>query len=76
MKRDVQKISEPVSEVSVVQTTNEEVSIPPTETKSEGPKACNDPRFSKFFKMIQFGVPRQAVKLKMQTEGLDPNVLE
>ncbi|XP_059474879.1 WASH complex subunit 3 [Neocloeon triangulifer] len=35
-----------------------------------------DPQYTKFFKMVQFGVPPQAVKLKMISEGLDPNILE
>lgn len=41
-----------------------------------GPKACEDNRFIRFFKMVQFGVPAVAVKLKMKAEGLDPSVLE
>lgn len=43
---------------------------------NEGPKACEDPRFIRFFKMVQFGVPAAAVKQKMETEGFDPGVLE
>jgi Subunit CCDC53 of WASH complex len=35
-----------------------------------------DPSYTKFFKMVQFGVPPQAVKLKMQSEGLNPDFLE
>ncbi|KAL1139885.1 hypothetical protein AAG570_006862 [Ranatra chinensis] len=31
---------------------------------------------SKYTKMVQFGVPLQAVKLKMQQEGFDPNLLD
>lgn len=42
----------------------------------EGPKACEDARFVRFFKMVQFGVPPAAVKLKMEMEGVDPCVLE
>ncbi|KAK3909182.1 WASH complex subunit 3 [Frankliniella fusca] len=38
-------------------------------------RAKDDPTFKKFFKMLQVGVPEAAVKLKMQAEGLDPNVL-
>ncbi|CAG9857213.1 unnamed protein product [Phyllotreta striolata] len=38
-------------------------------------QAKNDPRLVKFFKMLQFGVPEDAVKLKMRTEGLDPSLL-
>lgn len=43
---------------------------------SSGVKACDDTRYRKYFKMLQFGVPAQAVKLKIANEGLDPNVLE
>ncbi|EFN89048.1 Coiled-coil domain-containing protein 53, partial [Harpegnathos saltator] len=35
-----------------------------------------DPRYEKYFKMIHFGVPKQAVKLKMEQEGLDASILE
>lgn len=41
-----------------------------------GVKACDDARYRKYFKMLQFGVPPPAVKIKMQNEGFDPNVLE
>lgn len=41
-----------------------------------GVKACDDTRYRKYFKMLQFGVPAPAVKLKMANEGFDPNVLE
>lgn len=43
---------------------------------SDGVKACDDTRYRKYFKMLQFGVPAPAVKLKMANEGFDPNVLE
>ena len=36
----------------------------------------NDPRFAPFFKMLNVGVPDGAVRMKMQTAGLDPNFLE
>lgn len=42
----------------------------------DGVRACEDARYRKFFKMVQFGVPPPAVKLKMNVEGLDPNILE
>lgn len=41
-----------------------------------GVKACDDTRYRKYFKMLQFGVPAPAVKLKMANEGFDSNVLE
>lgn len=41
-----------------------------------GPKASEDARFVKYFKMVQFGVPAAAVKRKMEIEGLDSSILE
>lgn len=46
------------------------------DSKVEESKLKVDVMYQKFFKMVQVGVPIQAVKLKMQNEGLDPNVLE
>lgn len=36
----------------------------------------NDPRFEPFFKMLKLGVPDGAVRIKMQTAGLDPNFID
>lgn len=33
------------------------------------------PELVRFYKMVQFGVPVPAVKVKMQLEGFDPNLL-
>lgn len=44
--------------------------------KPSGVKACDDVRYRKYFKMLLFGVPKPAVKLKMANEGCDPNILE
>lgn len=52
------------------------VSQEPNQEKPNGVKACDDSRYRKYFKMVQFGVPPPAVKLKMQAEGFDPNILE
>lgn len=41
-----------------------------------GPKASEDVRYKKYFKMLQFGVPAPAVKLKMDADGLDSRLLE
>uniref|UniRef100_A0A1B0BWB7 WASH complex subunit 3 n=1 Tax=Glossina palpalis gambiensis TaxID=67801 RepID=A0A1B0BWB7_9MUSC len=46
------------------------------EEKEQGVKACDHELFKKYFKMVQVGVPTQAVKIKMQAEGLDPNILD
>lgn len=54
---------------------NEEQAVP-IETTVDGVKTCDDIRYKKYFKMIQFGVPATAVKLKMDAEGIDPTLLE
>ncbi|KAL4233070.1 WASH complex subunit [Mactra antiquata] len=52
----------------------------PPEEVVEEQKAANpvskDPRYMRFFKMVQVGVPETAVKLKMSAEGLNPNLLD
>lgn len=35
----------------------------------------DDPKISRFLRMLRVGVPEQAVKLQMSIEGLDPNLL-
>ncbi|CAG9785872.1 unnamed protein product [Diatraea saccharalis] len=53
------------------------------ETNNEEIKEINEttqitlqPEYDRFVKMVQVGVPLQAVKLKVAIEGLDPDVLE
>ncbi|KAK0052860.1 WASH complex subunit CCDC53 [Biomphalaria pfeifferi] len=48
---------------------------PPEETKPTN-TVSQDPRYMKFFKMLQFGVPPPAVKGKMAMEGLNPDLLD
>ncbi|GAV07618.1 hypothetical protein RvY_17434 [Ramazzottius varieornatus] len=36
----------------------------------------HDPVYSKYFRMLNVGVPLQAVKLKMKSEGLNPDLLD
>lgn len=43
---------------------------------SKGVKACEDTDYRKYFKMVQFGVPAPAVKMKMANDGKDPDILE
>lgn len=50
--------------------------IEPKDEEKDEHAACKDPRYEKYFKMIHFGVPKQAVRLKMKQEGLDTSVLE
>lgn len=57
---------------------NQEVPVNTVEPSIEldGVRVCDDIRYDKYFKMKQFGVPAEAVKLKMAAEGLDPSMLE
>lgn len=48
---------------------------PPAEAPSATP-ISKDPRYMRFFKMVQVGVPPPAVKGKMAAEGLDPSLLD
>ncbi|KAJ8913953.1 hypothetical protein NQ315_015191 [Exocentrus adspersus] len=70
-KLDLPDIEPPSGEN--VATENQEAA---SNTKEVGVKACEDHRFKNFFKMLQFGVPEPAVKLKMRNEGLDPSILD
>lgn len=68
-----------VLSVTIEDTTVEAETVADNETENVDSNivmAKDDPRFVKFFKMLQFGVPEPAVKLKMQNEGLDPNILK
>ncbi|VDD90732.1 unnamed protein product [Enterobius vermicularis] len=38
-------------------------------------KAQDDPRYAKYFKMLRLGVLEAAVKQKMATDGIDPEIL-
>nr|XP_023013881.1 WASH complex subunit 3 [Leptinotarsa decemlineata] len=82
----VQNNSSEASELELPEVT-EKAEEKPSDGASEAAKeadvpitdvvrAKEDPRFRKFFKMVQFGVPPPAVKLKMQNEGYDPNILD
>ena len=43
---------------------------------SGGVKASDHPTLSQYFKMVKVGVPPQAIKGKMQREGIDPDLLD
>lgn len=53
----------------------------PQEPKTEAPAenimtVAKDPRYARYLKMVQVGVPVMAIKNKMMMEGLDPNLLD
>ncbi|CAK1600526.1 unnamed protein product [Parnassius mnemosyne] len=56
--------------------TNTEDKVPETEASTTDVSIQTKPEYERFLKMIQVGVPLEAVKLKVSLEGLDPNVLE
>lgn len=50
---------------------------PPQEISSNLIKACESYTYKRFYKMLKFGVPRTAVKIKMASEGLeDDSILD
>ena len=52
-----------------------EAAPPPTEEPKK--KIKDDPRFAKYFKMVNFGVPKPVVIMKFQQEtGFDPALLD
>lgn len=61
-------------------SNNNTDSVPlPATTTDIGPsgvKVSEDVRFKKYFKMLQFGVPAPAVKLKMEADGVEARFLE
>ncbi|KAF7658198.1 hypothetical protein LDENG_00015960 [Lucifuga dentata] len=66
--------------------------LPPPETPQSSPEAAagqtaeataenvmtvaKDPRYARYLKMVQVGVPVMAIRNKMTMEGLDPNLLD
>lgn len=64
--QDVKEVNEPETQTDHIQKVPEE----------EMTTAANNPQYAKFFRMIQVGVPVQAVRLKMHAEGLDPSILD
>jgi WASH complex subunit CCDC53 len=78
---DVEETETPQN--SVVKNETPELNLPPVKDERDSPEpaleidnVASDPRYQRFFKMLQFGVPPAAVKLKMQTEGIDPSILD
>lgn len=50
---------------------------PPAPVEEEKPAnpVSKDPRYAKYFKMLQVGVPEGAIRPKMKMDGLDPDLL-
>lgn len=64
------------TDVSTISEQSTVIEDEPKSAQTDETLVNKDPRYEKYFKMIHFGVPKQAVKLKMEQEGLDASVLE
>lgn len=74
---NVEKITSKVDEIETRKADEPDNSeTRPKDEEEEIQSAAKDPRYEKYFKMLHFGVPKQAFKLKMEQEGLDASVLE
>ncbi|KAK5848930.1 hypothetical protein PBY51_008613 [Eleginops maclovinus] len=59
------------------QTAPEPVTTPQVEAAAENVMTvAKDPRYARYLKMVQVGVPVMAIKNKMVLEGLDSNLLD
>uniref|UniRef100_A0A8D8AD60 WASH complex subunit CCDC53 homolog n=1 Tax=Culex pipiens TaxID=7175 RepID=A0A8D8AD60_CULPI len=60
--------------------TPQKVEVPATDEvvqeQEEAVAQERDPRYERYFKMIQVGVPVPAVRNKISSEGLDPNYID
>ncbi|CAN9508422.1 unnamed protein product [Ophioblennius macclurei] len=62
----------------------EPVQRPPEAARTEKPEppaenvmtVAKDPRYARYLKMVQVGVPVMAIRNKMAMDGLDPNLLD
>ncbi|XP_078000269.1 WASH complex subunit 3-like [Glandiceps talaboti] len=48
----------------------------PTEAAPSTNPVSQDPRYATYFKMLLVGIPAQAIKQKMKSEGKNPNLLD
>lgn len=59
------------------QTAPEPDATPKSEAAAENVMTvAKDPRYARYLKMVQVGVPVMAIRNKMVLEGLDPNLLD
>lgn len=64
---------ENVSKINEPDNTKQDVS---EDIQTEKQLINKDSRYEKYLKMIHFGVPKEAVKLKMEQEGLNSSILD
>ncbi|KAA8580300.1 hypothetical protein FQN60_005835 [Etheostoma spectabile] len=67
----------PVRTKQPTQAAPEPATTPKAEAAAEDVMTvAKDPRYARYLKMVQVGVPVMAIKNKMVLEGLDPNLLD
>ncbi|CAD6195724.1 unnamed protein product [Caenorhabditis auriculariae] len=77
----IEPIPEKFEPEPIAPSTNVEIAAPsqpepqPASSSSQSLLVRDDPIYAKYFKMLKMGVPEQAVKLKMHSEGVDPTYL-
>lgn len=73
---DINANSVPSPEVAATTQAESRDETDEIEAAVKGIKITEDVRYKKYFKMMQMGVPAAAVKIKMQIEGFDGDLLE
>nr|DBA30975.1 TPA: hypothetical protein GDO54_006895 [Pyxicephalus adspersus] len=66
----------PQSDVVQQNSINENTSQKEEVQRDSGATVAKDPRYARYLKMVQVGVPVMAIRNKMISEGLNPDLLE
>lgn len=66
----------PGSSQPIQHSQNNQEQVDEVAESSGGLKLKDDPRYSKYFKMLNYGIPLAQVQNKMMMEGVDPSILE
>ncbi|KAM9205507.1 WASH complex subunit 3 isoform 3-T3 [Mergus octosetaceus] len=73
----IQQIETTLNILDAKQNNVHEESLQKTEVVTENIKTvAKDPRYARYLKMVQVGVPVMAIRNKMISEGLNPDLLE
>jgi len=66
----------PPAQAAPAQAAVAEAPAPPAEPEKPVLKMKDDPRYTRYFKMLSVGVPMAQIKQKMMAEGYPPEVLD
>lgn len=76
IQNDNDKVKSETIEVSKIDEPDNVKESKPKSNEPETEHVERDPRYEKYFRRIHFGVPKEAVRLQIQQDGLDPTVLD